>query len=105
MCDRLLNPFGGGLSGCGRPSADSEVDPSGGDCRIDIYFLPGNAEYYECLCQPVRRLWNASGQSFRLVDSHFDPDRLFAGIRGLIHSFTVPPRSNEHSLEGFGVGL
>src|SRR5882672_50368 len=69
---------------------------------MDKYFLSGKAECYECLYQPVCGLWDASGLSFRLVDGHFDSDGMAAGICHLIHSLTVPSRSNKHSLKDFG---
>jgi len=97
---RPLNRFCSGLGGWLSP--DPEVDLSGGHCRIGKYFLHGNAEHDKCLYQHVCRSWNASGLSFRLVDGDFDSDRMAAGTCGLIHSLTVPPRSDEHGLEGFG---
>src|SRR5258706_4023484 len=69
---------------------------------MDEYFLPGKPQDYERPQQPVCGPGEASGLCFRLVDGGFDSDRLAAGIRDLIHSVAVPPRSGEHALEGFG---
>src|SRR5204862_3958145 len=91
--DGGLIPFGGGLRDW--PSSDPEVDLAGRHCRIRKYFLPGNAEDYECPYEPFCRLRNASGLSFRLVDGDFDSYRMAAGVCGLGHSVTVPPRRDK----------